>query len=96
MSGFMSVCSMPVPCHFYCLSSEVQLEIWMVSPPAVLLLFRIISAILIFLCVCFNMKMKVVLSRSVKNCVETLMRTALTLYIAFGSVPVLCINSTDP
>jgi hypothetical protein len=60
---------MPVPCSF---CSVVQLEIkdtW-----EVLLLYRIVLAILDF--VFFHMKLRIVLSRSVKNSVGILMITA--------------------
>ena len=39
---------MPIPCGFYYSGSAVELEIRMVRPPAVLSLYRIVLAILIF------------------------------------------------
>ena len=52
---------------FYHYNSKLE----MVIPPAVLLLFRIVLIILGFLC--FHMELRIVLLRSVKNCVEILM-----------------------
>jgi hypothetical protein len=46
----------------------------MVIPLAVLLLFRIV-----LVCVCFPMKLKIVLSRFIKNCVGILMGITLNL-----------------
>jgi hypothetical protein len=43
--------------------------------PAVLLLFRIVIGV----CVCFHVKLKIVLSNSVRNCVRILMGIALNL-----------------
>jgi hypothetical protein len=52
----------------------------MVIPSELLLLCRIVLAILGCLFVCFfHMELKIALSRSVKNCVGTLMGIALSL-----------------
>ena len=53
-------------------------------PLEVLLLYRIILAILGFLF--FHMKLTIVLSRSVKNCVGILMGIVLNLQITFGRI----------
>jgi hypothetical protein len=54
----------------------------MLIPLTGLVLFRIILAILIFLC--FHMKIKIVLSGSVKDYIGILMGIMLILYVAFG------------
>jgi hypothetical protein len=43
---------------------------------------------LIFICLFFHRKLKIVLSRYVKNCVGILMGIELNLYIAFGEMVV--------
>jgi hypothetical protein len=58
---FISISS---PCSFYYYCSEVQLKLRDFQR---FILFRIVLAILVFLF--FQMKLKIVLSRSVKNCV---------------------------
>jgi hypothetical protein len=59
----------------------------MVIPPEVLLLYRIVLAILrVYF---FHIKLRIVLSRSMKNCVGILMGIALNLEIAFGKMAIL-------
>jgi hypothetical protein len=44
----------------------------------------------------FCLKFRIVLSRSVKNCVGILMRIALNLQIAFSKVALFTVNPIDP
>ena len=59
----------------------------MVIPPEVLLLFRVVLSILGSWF--FHMKLRTVLSMSVKNCVRILMGIALNLYNALGKMAIL-------
>ena len=66
----------PLPCVLFTqplpwssLNTEGK-KLMVVIPPAVFLFFKIVFAILDF---CFHMKLKIVLSRSVKDCVAILM-----------------------
>lgn len=68
----------PIWCCFYYYNFIVWLEIVLVRTSAFLLIFSIILAIL-FLFVCFHIKLKIVLSRTVKNCVRIIMGVALNL-----------------
>ena len=54
----------------------------MAIPMEVLLLFRIVCAILGFLF--FRMKVNIIPSKSIKNCVGILMGIVLNLWIVFG------------
>lgn len=60
--------------------------------PTVYLLFRIILIILFFFC--FYLKLKIVLWRSLKNCVEMMTGIVLNLYIALSFVFVLLLRQT--
>lgn len=55
--------------------------------PEVLLLFQTVSAILEFLS--FHMKLKIMLSRSVKDYFEILVYMTLNLYLSFGQMAIL-------
>lgn len=77
---------MPIPRGFCYSSSVVQLKIRMVIPSEFHLLCRIVLVTLGFLL--FYMKLHIVLSSSIKNCVGILMEIALNLQITFGRVAV--------
>jgi hypothetical protein len=72
VSGFV-----PIPHYFYYYFTVAQLEIRDGESSINLLLFRIVLAILRFLC--FYMKLKIDLSSSGKNCIEILMGIVLNL-----------------
>ena len=59
-------------------------------PLEILLLYRTVLAILNFLL--FHMKLSIVLSRSVKNCVGTLMVIVINLLIAFDWMTIVPIH----
>ena len=59
-------------------------------PLEILLLYRTVLAILNFLL--FHMKLSIVLSRSVKNCVGTLMVIVINLLIAFDWMAIVQIG----
>lgn len=65
---------------FYYYSSVIQLEVGIVIPPAVSLLFRIVLGMLGFLC--SYMKLEIVLSRYLKNHVGIFAWIAFNLYLA--------------
>ena len=67
MSLFLCLYHVP----FITIDLEYNLKLEIVISPTVLLLFRIVLAILSFLC--FHMKMEIILSKSVNECVGILM-----------------------
>jgi hypothetical protein len=69
--------SVLLPIHIIALL--YKLKSGMVIHTAILLLFKIVLAIFCFCSLCFHMKLKIVLSRSIENYVEILMRVALNL-----------------
>jgi hypothetical protein len=70
---------MPVPCCFYCYSSLVQLEIGNgVTSSSSFIVQDCFSYPVFF---CFYMKLKSVLSISVKSCVGILMGIALIVFV---------------
>jgi hypothetical protein len=80
------VCSVTIP---HCVtSSVVTTQLGVVICPAVLLLFRIVLATLVYLClcVCVHMKLKIVLSRSVKNCIGILFFKDFYLFFLYMSI----------
>jgi hypothetical protein len=77
-----------VVCLFVCfitIALKYSLRSGMAIPPEVLLMHRIVFAILGFLF--FHMKLKIVLSRSIKTCVRILIRTALNLRLLLVAWP---------
>jgi hypothetical protein len=69
----------PITCCFYYYSFVVLLEIDNGDIINSSLFFKIVIAIQSFCCCCFLMKLKIVFSRSVKNCVGILMGFSLNL-----------------
>jgi hypothetical protein len=79
-----------IPCCFIIITLHYNWKSPMVIPPAVLLLFSILLAILflvVVVCLCFHVKLKIgglfFFSIFMKNCVGILMVIALNLEIAF-------------
>ena len=72
-----------VPSGFYCYSSVVQLEIGCHDTSRIVLAILGVS--------CFHMKLKIVLSRSVRNCPGILLDIALNLKITFGRMAIFTI-----
>ena len=81
----------PIPMLIYyiiCVIYNLQctLKSGMVIPLPVLLLFRIVQLSCCFLC--FHLKLKIVPSSSVKNCVRIVLEIALNLQITFGKMAI--------
>ena len=89
--GFLSKIMSSQICIFYHYCSVVQLEIRDGGYSRISLIvhvFVLIYAEFLFFC----MKLRIVLSRCVKNCVGILMRRTLNLYIVLGKMALFTVN----
>ena len=74
----------PIPhCFDYC-SFVVLSEVWRVMPPALFFFLRVALAILGLLW--FHINFRIICSSSVKNVMGNLIRIAMNLWIALGSI----------
>lgn len=83
------VCFLLILCLLVTIFLCHNLRLGMMIPPQALLLLWSVLVILVFLC--FYMKLKIVLSNSVKNCVGISIGFALNFYIAFDRIAIFIV-----